>query len=69
MQRHNIGPMMQQLGMFHLLDFNFDREAAYFKRQSSSLAQEWRDMWHGCATGQCDGNELDILWAPWIMMK
>lgn len=69
MKNHHIGPMIGQMKIFHVQDFKFDVGSAYFHRNrgQQSLAREWSDMWHGCATGQCDGNELDTLWCAWII--
>jgi hypothetical protein len=64
-----IGPMMKQMQIFTAHDFRFSGDAAYFKRNwgTTSLAQEWKDMWYACATGQATGQELDTLWCAWIL--
>ena len=67
-RNYHIGPMFQQIRIFPGSDFRFNDNSAYFRRNwgQQSLAQEWKDMWYGCSTGQCDGNELDVLWCAWI---
>jgi hypothetical protein len=68
-KNHHIRPMIRQLQTFHVAKFLFDSDAAYFQRNKwdNTLAREWEDMWYGCSTGQCDGNELDVLWCAWMM--
>ena len=67
-KKHHIEAMMTLLGTFHGRRFSFDCNAGWFKRHSPAdrgLADEWKEMWYGAKTGQCDGHELEILWAPW----
>lgn len=68
-KNHHVGPMLRQLQIFHKVRFSFNEKSKYFQRNKGrdTLAREWNDMWHGCSTGQCDGNELDILWCSWII--
>lgn len=71
MSNHHIGPMLRQMQVFTVHNFKFDGDAAYFKRNwgEKSLAREWNDLWYGCSTGQCQGNELDTLWCAWILPR
>lgn len=61
--------MMGTLGIFHAARFSFNPSSKYLERNrgTSSLAREFRDIFSGCARGQNDASDLDILWSPWII--
>lgn len=56
------------LAIFHAAKFSFDRECAFLARTRgrAPLADEWNDIFGGCARGQNEAVELDWLWAPFM---